>query len=97
MTPLIAFWLVFAGASLLMLGATRLVLYGLKLGRRPLLRLLLGHLIALALLTVIAGVDMPYLAGWMRWSYALALLGFGTAPWLAMDLARLRLRRESLL
>jgi hypothetical protein len=93
MTPPQVFWLVYAGASALMLGATRLILYGLKLARRPIIRILLAHLLALALLTVIAGTDMPFLAGWTRWGYSLALLGFGTAPWLIMDLVRLRVRR----
>ena len=93
MTPPQVFWLVFAGASLAMLAATRLTLSGLKLDRRPALKIVLAHLIALAPLTVIAGIKMPYLAGWMRWGYALALLGFGTTPWLIMDLVRLRVRR----
>ena len=83
----------FAGASLLMLGTSRLALHGLKLARRPLLRIALAHGLALILLTVIAGYDMPFLAGDVRWVYALALLGFGTVPWLIMDVVRLRLRR----
>jgi hypothetical protein len=80
---------VFAGASLLMLGTTRIVLYGLKLARRPILKVALAHGLALGLLTMIAGYDMPYLAGDVRWGYALTLLGFGTVPWLVMDFVRL--------
>ena len=87
--------MVFAGASLLMLGTTRLVLLGLKLANRPLARIALAYGLALALLTTIAGYDMPFLAGWMRWAYALALLGFGAAPWLVLDLVRLRLKTLS--
>jgi hypothetical protein len=79
---------VFAGASLLMLIATRLALYGLKPAPRPILRIIVAHLIALALLTVVGGYDMPFLAGPVRWGYALCLLGFGTLPWLAIDLVR---------
>ena len=76
-----------------MLGVTRLALYSLKPGRRPALRILLAHLPAVALIGAIGGFDMPYLGGWIRWGYALALCGFGTMPWLAMDFIRLRLRR----
>jgi hypothetical protein len=88
------FWLVFAGVSIVMLGVTRLTLYSLKMGRRPVLRIVLAHLIAVAIITAVGGFDMPYLAGWIRWSYALALCAFGTAPWLAMDLVRLKLSRR---
>ena len=94
MTSPQVFWLVFGGVSILMLGVTRLTLYSLKAGRRPALRIVLAHLIAVALITAIGGFDMPYLAGWMRWAYAFALCAFGTLPWLAMDLIRLRVRRS---
>jgi hypothetical protein len=87
------FWLVFAGVSIVMFGVTRLTLYSLKMGRRPVLRIVLAHVFAVAIITAVGGFDMPYLAGWIRWSYALALCAFGTAPWLAMDLIRLRLTR----
>lgn len=93
MTPLETFWLVLGGVSILMLGVTRLSLYSLKDGGRPVRRIVLAHLIAVVLIAVIGGLDMPYLSGWVRWGYAFALCGFGTAPWLAMDLIRLRFRR----
>ena len=75
-----------------MLGVTRLTLYSLKAGRRPSRRIILAHLIAVALITAIGGFDMPYLAGWMRWAYAFALCAFGTLPWLAVDFIRLRIK-----
>jgi hypothetical protein len=86
------FWLVLGGVSILMFGVTRLTLYSLKAGR-PALRIVLAHLIAVALIAAIGGFDMPYLAGWMRWAYAFALCAFGTLPWLIMDFVRLKLRR----
>ena len=93
MTSPQVFWLVLGGVSILMFGVTRLTLYSLKAGRCPPLRIILAHLIAVALITAIGGFDMPYLAGWMRWAYAFALCAFGTLPWLAMDFIRLRVRR----
>jgi hypothetical protein len=78
-----------------MLGVTRLAAYSLKPARRPALRIILAHLIAVALIGAIGGFDMPYLAGWTRWGYALALCGSGTLPWFAMDFIRLELKRRS--
>ncbi|HEY1561510.1 MAG TPA: hypothetical protein VGF71_11545 [Caulobacteraceae bacterium] len=87
------FWLVLGGVSILMFGVSRLTLHSLKAGRRPAPRIVLAHLIAVALVTIIGNFKLPYLTGWTRWGYALALCAFGTAPWLIMDFGRMWLRR----